>query len=291
MTWTFSEDLDEYLTVAGATVAARPAENTLLLTVAGTLRRRGSDAYGEGTPRYGWWRGADGRVDGALLWTPPYAVLVGTVPAEAVAPPAGACVTFGSPAVSAERGTAGALAAEWRRTGAEVTTVVERRLYRLGVLTPPDPSPPGRARVATTADRALLVEWVDAFRRETGQPAPGAGRAVDDRIAYGGLTLWEHDGVPVSTAGVSRPVAGTVRVAPVYTAPQWRGRGYAAAVTAAASGAVRGAGAGEVLLFTDLANPTSNGVYRRIGYRAVADRVEIAMGGRSPAAGLSPPAL
>ncbi len=42
------------------------------------------------------------------------------------------------------------------------------------------------------------------------------------------------------------------------------------------SGAARDAGAGEVLLFTDLANPTSNGVYRRIGYRAVADRVEIA---------------
>ncbi|MGW0547536.1 GNAT family N-acetyltransferase [Streptomyces altiplanensis] len=281
MTWTFGEDLDEYLAAAGAAVAARPVENTLLLTVAGTLRRRGSDAYGEGTPRYGWWRGADGRVDGALLWTPPHAMLVGTVPTEAVAPLAGACVTFGGPAVSAERGTAEALAAEWRRTGAQVTTVVEQRLYRLGELTPPDPAPPGRARVATTADRELLVEWADAFQEDigAGRTGPGAERAVDDRIAYGGLTLWEHDGVPVSMAGVSRPAAGAVRVAPVYTPPQRRGRGYAAAVTAAVSGAARDAGAGEVLLFTDLANPTSNGVYRRIGYRAVADRVEIVVAG------------
>ncbi|MBT2527874.1 GNAT family N-acetyltransferase [Streptomyces sp. ISL-99] len=275
-TWTFTEDLDEYLAAAGAAVAARPVENTLLLTVADTLRRRGRDAYGEGTPRYGWWRGADGGVEGALLWTPPHAVLVGTVPAEAVGPLAQACVGLGGPAVSAERGTARALAAEWRRTGVEATTVTEQRLYRLAELTPPDPAPPGRARVATTADRVLLTEWVDAFRREAGHPGPGAGRAVEDRIAYGGLTLWEHDGVPVSMAGVSRPAAGTVRVAPVYTPPRWRGRGYAAAVTAAVSGAARDAGADEVLLFTDLANPTSNGVYQRIGYHAVADRVEIA---------------
>ncbi|WP_028813648.1 GNAT family N-acetyltransferase [Streptomyces flavidovirens] len=279
MTWTFTEDLDEYLAVAGAAVAARPVENTLLLTVAETLRRRGDDAYGEGTPRYGWWRGADGRVDGALLWTPPHAVLVGTVPAEAVAPLAQACTELGGPAVSAERETARALASRWRRAGAEVTTVLEQRLYRLGELTPPDPAPPGRARVAAAADRELLVEWVEAFRREAGHPGPGAGRAVDDRLTYGDLSLWEDDGVPVAMAGVSRPAAGTVRVAPVYTPPRWRRRGYAAAVTAAVSADARGAGAGEVLLFTDLANPTSNGVYQRIGYRPVADRVEIAPAG------------
>ncbi|WP_274565153.1 GNAT family N-acetyltransferase [Streptomyces spiramyceticus] len=279
MTWTFTDDLDEYLATAGAAVAARPAENTLLLTIAETLRRRGSDAYGEGAPRFGWWRGADGGVDGALVWTPPHAVMVGAVPAEAVAPLAEACGIFGSPAVSAERETAEALAAEWRRAGVAATTVVEQRLYRLAELTPPVPAPPGRARVATAADRELLVDWVNAFRRDTGQPAPGAGRAVDDRVSYGGLTLWEHEGTPVSMAGVSRPAAGTVRVAPVYTPPEQRGRGYAAAVTAAVSGAALEAGAEEVLLFTDLANPTSNGVYQRIGYRPVADRVEITVAG------------
>ncbi|MFJ8793100.1 GNAT family N-acetyltransferase [Streptomyces sp. NPDC102462] len=50
-----------------------------------------------------------------------------------------------------------------------------------------------------------------------------------------------------------------------------RGRGYAGAVTATVSRAARQAGAQEVLLFTDLANPTSNGLYQRIGYRPVAD--------------------
>lgn len=61
----------------------------------------------------------------------------------------------------------------------------------------------------------------------------------------------------------------------VYTPPEHRGHGYAAAVTAEVSRAAREAGAQEVLLFTDLANPTSNGVYRRIGYRPVSDRLLI----------------
>jgi predicted GNAT family acetyltransferase len=96
---------------------------------------------------------------------------------------------------------------------------------------------------------------------------------VEDRIGYGGLTLWEADGVPVSLAGLTRTVAGAVRVGPVYTPPALRGRGYAAAVTAAVSRAALGAGAREVLLFTDLANPTSNALYQRIGYVPVTDRV------------------
>jgi predicted GNAT family acetyltransferase len=72
-------------------------------------------------------------------------------------------------------------------------------------------------------------------------------------------------------AGVTPMVAGQIRVAPVYTPAHLRGRGYAGAVTAEVSRAALAAGAAEVLLFTDLANPTSNALYQRIGYRAVAD--------------------
>jgi predicted GNAT family acetyltransferase len=64
-----------------------------------------------------------------------------------------------------------------------------------------------------------------------------------------------------------------LRIGPVYTPPEFRGSGYASAVTAAVSLRAREAGAEEVLLCTDLANPTSNSIYRRIGYRPVEDRV------------------
>ncbi len=76
-------------------------------------------------------------------------------------------------------------------------------------------------------------------------------------------------------AGHTREVAGMVRVAPVYTPPGLRTRGYAAAVTAAVSRAVRDAGATDVVLFTDLDNPTSNALYQRLGYRPIHDRVRL----------------
>jgi predicted GNAT family acetyltransferase len=64
----------------------------------------------------------------------------------------------------------------------------------------------------------------------------------------------------------------------VFTPPEHRRRGYAGAVTAAASAAARAAGAGQVVLFTDLDNPTANAVYQRIGYRPVHDREVLKIG-------------
>jgi predicted GNAT family acetyltransferase len=104
------------------------------------------------------------------------------------------------------------------------------------------------------------------------------GAAVDERLSYRGLTIWESGRIPVSLAGVTRTVAGMVRVGPVYTPRELRGRGYAGAATATVSQAARDAGTAEVLLFTDLANPTSNALYQRLGYRPVEDRVLLTFG-------------
>ena len=65
------------------------------------------------------------------------------------------------------------------------------------------------------------------------------------------------------------------RVAPVYTPPEHRANGYGSAVTAAVSQHVMNAGATSVVLFTDLANPTSNSIYQKIGYRPVYDSTEL----------------
>ncbi|MFD6274582.1 GNAT family N-acetyltransferase [Streptomyces sp. NPDC060209] len=268
MTWTFTDDVDAFLEAAGASLAARPAENTLLLTVTATLRDSGPYAYGTEAPVLGWWRGADGEVAGALVRTPPFLPILGSAAPEAV----GALVdALPLPGVNADRDAAAVLAARWPRHRVDE----EHRLYRLGTPLPPSPAPAGAPRRATTADRALLIDWIRAFGAETGQSGDRAERIVDERTAHGGLTLWETGGVPVSMAGVSRRIAGTVRVANVYTPPEHRGRGYAAAVTAEVGRAAREEGAREVLLFTDLANPTSNGVYLRIGYEAVSDRLLI----------------
>jgi predicted GNAT family acetyltransferase len=132
--------------------------------------------------------------------------------------------------------------------------------------------PAGTARIAGDSDRALVVDWFHAFHADIQETARAVDDMVDDRLSYGGVTVWEVDGRPVSMVGVSRPEGGAVRVNAVYTPPQMRGRGYGAAVTSTVTQAALDAGADDVVLFTDLANPTSNALYQRLGYRPVEDR-------------------
>ncbi|MFJ3725441.1 GNAT family N-acetyltransferase [Streptomyces sp. NPDC090045] len=276
MTWTFTSDLAAYLAAAHPTVAARPVSDTLMLTVTDALERRGSDAYGAEAPLFGWWTGADGAVAGGLLCTPPFPMVLGVVPAEAVRALGAALsaepLLAGIRAFNARRPDAEALAAAW---GRPTRITEELRLYRLAGLVAPDPVPAGRPRTATEADLPLLLEWIEAFHKEAGGHGAASEAALRDRISYGGALLWEHEGEPVSLAGFSRPICSASRIGPVYTPPALRGRGYAAGATHAATRAAHAAGATEVLLFTDLANPTSNGVYQRLGYTPVEDRAEV----------------
>ncbi|MBW8805792.1 MAG: GNAT family N-acetyltransferase [Catenulisporales bacterium] len=263
-----TSDLEEFERAAGSFLIADPVRNTVLLTVAATLRRRGAAAYGAETPQFGWYCSGEA-VQGAFLRTPPRPTLVTGLPAQAVAQLVE--VQRGAGAITAPADIAEAFARAWQATTGRGSKVSERhRLYRLVDLTPPRPAPPGTARPAGPADRDGLFDWFSAFAADTGQPAHDHDRVVDDRIANDGLMLWEVHGVPVSMAGATVPVGGTVRVAPVYTPPTLRGRGYAGAVTAAISRRAREAGH-EVVLFTDLGNPTSNALYQRIGYRQVHD--------------------
>jgi predicted GNAT family acetyltransferase len=164
--------------------------------------------------------------------------------------------------------------AAWaQETGGSATAAERSRLFRLERLVPPEPVPPGAARVAGPGDRELLIEWHVAFGEEAHGSDEIAERTVDDRLSHAGLTLWEADGQPVAMAGSTREVAGVVRIAGVYTVPAHRQRGYGGAITAVASQAALDAGASAVVLFTDLANPTSNALYQRLGYRPVIERV------------------
>lgn len=88
--------------------------------------------------------------------------------------------------------------------------------------------------------------------------------------------MWE-DGEPVCTLALSPDVAGTVRVGPVYTPPAQRRRGYASSAVAEASRRALAAGARQCMLFTDLANPTSNKIYASVGYSRFGDWEEHAL--------------
>ncbi len=277
MTWTLTPDLENYLATAGDFLRSDPVRNTIPLTVAQTLRIRGPRAFGEIAPLFGWWRGPDGEITAALLHTPPYPVLLTGLPEGSAGPLTELLVARGRQVrgVNSDEHNATAFAAVWSGlTGAGAEEFLRTRLYWLGQLQPPEPPPPGAARLATAADRDLLRRWLAAFSEEIADDVGrGGDELIDDRLSHGGLTLWVSDGTAVSLAGINRQVAGTVRVGPVYTPPEYRRLGYGAAVTAAVSRAALDAGAENVVLFTDLANPTSNALYRRIGFGPVEERV------------------
>ena len=267
MAWHVTSDIDEFENSAGEFLLGDPVRNNLLLTVTESLRVSGANAFGDAPPSFGWY--ADTEVRAAFLRTPPARAIMSDAPVHAAESLVE--VLDGVPGLAGPADTVKAFANAWRAAkGRAPKAERNSRLFRLAELTPPYPAPAGRARPVAAADRELLVEWFSAFSVEAGEPLANARRTVERRLANGSLLLWETDGAPVSLAGATNPIAGVTRVAPVYTPAPLRGRGYAGAVTAEISRRALDAGL-EVVLFTDLANPTSNALYQRLGYRPVGD--------------------
>jgi len=167
-------------------------------------------------------------------------------------------------------------AARWSQTtGASTATAMSMRMYSTDAVIPAADAP-GRMRPAVESDRPLLAAWGHAFAVETGlarsEGAEEVVRSIEAQIgADPGIVLWVADGSPVALAGGRESSPGVARVGPVYTPPEVRGRGYASALTAALTQRLLDEGRRFCFLFTDLANPTSNSIYQRIGYRPVSD--------------------
>lgn len=250
--WHETDDVQQWLAAVGDLLFAEPGRWSIALTVAA--------ADLPGTRWAWWWDGSD--VTGAAMWHPPHPALLTVVPDEALRP---LLALWSPPSVSGETAAAVQLAV---LAGGTARVTSAQRLFRLGDLVVPDV--PGSARRATLDDRDVVLAWVRAFLSEGGI-AEQPESIVDGRLGNGQFFLWEHDGAPVSLAGHQVPAYGGVRVGPVYTPPEHRGRGYGGAVTAAVSARAQELGQ-EVVLYTDLTNPTSNALYPRLGYVVVSDR-------------------
>lgn len=280
MGWNLSTDVHEFLAEAGRFLRADPVEHTVQLVATATLVERGTHAFGDHEPLFGWWRpdSAGAGVGAVAVRTGSYPLLLTRMPEPAAGLLAG-LVADRQPSlqeVSGPAETAYAFGAVWEgHSGAAGEITLRQRLYRLDGLAAPDPQPPGAARVATGDDRDLVMSWGEAFHQDVFGAGAVNRALVDDRLGYGGLVLWEADETPVAMAAHTRVVAGVARIVSVYTPPERRGKGFGSAVTAAATRAAIGSGAGDIVLFTDLANPTSNAIYQRIGFRPVSDRITL----------------
>ncbi|KES08384.1 acetyltransferase [Streptomyces toyocaensis] len=273
--WHLTEDVEEFLARAGDFLRSRPALHTMALSVTEKLRTLTTAAVGAPAPVFGLLE-QGGTVRAAFYRLPSRGLSVTPLTPGQADGLAAHLVGLGHapPHVTADHGTATAFAEAWRRhTGATSAFRVGLHLLRLGTLTPPDPQPAGSARRVGAGEQEHLMRWCREFAADVGEAVTiDAGSWTSTRFAEKSYTFWETpDGTPVSMAGVNPMVGGQARIDPVYTPAHLRGRGYAAAVTVAVSRAALAAGAEEVVLFTNAANPTSNALYRRIGYVPVAD--------------------
>ncbi len=222
----------------------------------------------------------NGELLGCAWRTPPWRFGLTRMPNEALPALAADLAGFYDeiPGVHGPEETALAFAELWASArGLEHRIIMHLRIHRLDTVLPPEPAPAGRLRIAEPDDLDLLVEWAGAFSREATPGEPPSARLRENlarHVESGALALWEDAG-PVSMAAAMAPSATGIRVNLVYTPPAMRRRGYAAACVAALSQRQLDAGRAFCSLYTDLANPTSNSVYRRIGYRPVSDVVDL----------------
>ena len=181
------------------------------------------------------------------------------------------------PGIQGDRGVANVFAGRWvELTGRTRRAGKETGLHRLERVIPPARPAAGTWRHAGSGDVELVAAWVRALRIDIGEAMPEDARDVAARrIAEREMVLWEDGGSPVSLAGASFPTPNGIRVVLVYTPPERRNRGYASSLVAARSQHLLDGGRKFCFLYTDLANPTSNKIYRAIGYEHVCDSVQI----------------
>ncbi len=133
----------------------------------------------------------------------------------------------------------------------------------------------GHMRVGTNADTPIVMEWGAEFAREanTDEKPDTVRETVGRMTSDGRLFVWE-DGQVVSMAVTAGTTSRGIRISLVYTPPEFRKRGYATSLVAAMSQRLLDSGRKFCFLYTDLANPTSNAIYQRIGYTPVCDCCE-----------------
>ena len=271
-----TQTVEEFLATARAFLARREAEHNLLFGICSTLQK--TPEIFENPPRFAVVTDGGGAVRAAALQTPPWNLVLSMIDDEAVTDALAAALRADQlPGVLGPREAAARFAERWSTmTGRGARLDVAERIFRLDRVRAPRRPAKGSWRIVDERDRRVIADWLVAFQAEAvpnsppfADPDAVAGRWIEQvvRIGY----VWEDEGEVVSLVGAGGETPKGIRIGPVYTPPEKRGRGYASSLTAAASQDQLDRGRRFVFLFTDLSNPTSNKIYQAIGYKPVCD--------------------
>jgi hypothetical protein len=264
-------DARAFLEAAQPWLATAEIDNNVMLTIARSVAN-GTRTLKE-PPYFAAARDGNG-IDCCASRTPPHNLLItnGT-PRGLAALAADAFRAFGRlPGVNGPRPAAAAFVEAWLTlAGGRATVSMQQRLHKIERVNDDLPTTQGSLRGVLSSDRDLAVEWALAFMREAIPDQPNeAEETVDRHLRAGSLYFWD-DGGPVTMCASVGGALTSARINLVYTPPQLRRRGYATAAVAALTRRLLDSGSRSCCLYTDPANPTSNSVYSRIGYRPVCD--------------------
>lgn len=249
------------------------AENNVILGVA---TRSEDYILDDGPPAY--WASVDSRdeIVGCAFRTPPSSIGLTSMPVAAIP----LLVDDISDVYSVVPGVNGPVAeaekfAEAWADRHEVTWRAHTRLmiHRLTAVNFPENSARGELRLPFRSETSLLRKWVGEFIEDTGigeDPVAAASRLIDS----GKIAIWDDGGPRCMVAGM-RETPNGVCISGVYTPAESRCRGYATIAVATFSQKKLDAGKLFCCLYTDSDNPTSNSIYRQIGYLPIRNDVQI----------------
>jgi predicted GNAT family acetyltransferase len=266
--------VEAFLGVASPFLADREAEHNLIFGVCHNLLTN-PEAFA-GPPYLAAVTNADGDVVACALQTPPWQLILSEIDdsraiellvEDRLADPPGG-VLGPSTLVAAYAH----LLAD--RTGLATRLAMGERIFQLTALVPPRRAN-GAMRPARPTDRGLLIDWLTDF---TDEALAGETHHDIERIATRfanaegrRMQLWLDNGIPVSMCGVGSPTPHGIRIGPVFTPSDLRGRGYASNLVARACEIELDAGRRYCFLFADRSNATSNHIYQAIGFEPVTD--------------------
>ncbi len=271
---------EEFLQRSELLRAGDPFRTNLMGSVA-TSVTTGNSTYLE----YYWWIVEDesGEVVGMAMRTAPHGMVLSPMPNHVAAELAREVWIHDDnfPSVAGPTSVVAAFVNEYKKTnsaGSKRERKLEGRqlLYALHELI----SHPveGRMVNAKEEDFDFILNWYEEFGRDAQLHMPNPAGSVQSALGRNSLRFWVVNGERVSMAGyapiVETPSGAVGRIGPVYTPPEHRRKGYAGGITAALSQELLDLGA-KVMLYTDAANATSNGVYQRIGFAQIDENEQV----------------
>ncbi len=162
----------------------------------------------------------------------------------------------------------------YKKTGGE-RTLIAHELRSVNKL----PIANGGLQIATEKDIDIITRWTMQFQADAHafvrQNFDELYEITKGRIEAGNVFKWFNDGKMVSIAGIVRKTKNIGIVGLVYTPFEFRGNGYATSSVLKLSEFILENGFNKCGLFTDKSNPTSNHIYRKIGYEPLTEFADI----------------